>query len=86
MYMKLKVVVLLIFVGIFSGCASVNKMPLNEKAKDIDTTKKSVLLGRISIQNQNKPSHQPKLLAVFIKKDGKDFSFTKNSISGFVIG
>lgn len=78
--MKLKVVVLLMFVGIFSGCASVNKMPLNEKAKDIDTTKKSVLLGRISIQNQNKPSHQPKLLAVFIKKDGKDFSFTKPSL------
>lgn len=80
MYTNLKIVVLLVFVGLFSGCASVNKMPLSETVKEIDTSQKSILLGRITIQNKNKPNHQPELLAVFIKKDGKDFSFTKPSL------
>lgn len=55
-------------------------MPLSETVKEIDTSQKSILLGRITIQNKNKPNHQPELLAVFIKKDGKDFSFTKPSL------
>ena len=77
---NVKVVVFVIFIGLFSGCATVNKMPLNDKVKGIDTSEKSILLGRITIQNKNKPNHQPKLLAVFINKNGKDYSFTKPSL------
>jgi hypothetical protein len=80
MYKSIKILAVLTFIALFSGCASVNKMPLNETVKEIDTSQKSILLGRITIQNKNKPNHQPELLAVFVKKDGKDFSFTKPSL------
>jgi len=80
MYKNIKILAFFTFIALFSGCASVNKMPLNENVKEIDTSQKSILLGRITIQNKNKPNHQPKLLAVFVKKDGKDFSFTKPSL------
>lgn len=80
MYLNFKIMVFLTFVALFSGCASVNKMPLNDSVTELDTSQKSILLGRITIQNKNKLNHQPKLLAVFIKKDGKDFSFTKPSL------
>lgn len=80
MYTKFKIVVLVVFMGVFSGCASVNKMPLNEDITDIDTSQESILLGRITIQNQNKPGHQPKLLAIFINKGDEEFSFTEPTL------
>lgn len=80
MYKSIKILAFLTFIALFSGCASVNEMPLNESIKELDTSQKSILLGRITIQNKNKPNHQPKLLAVFVKKDGKEFSFTKPSL------
>lgn len=64
----------------FSGCASVAKMPLNKDTAVLDLSKKSVLVARLKIKNENHPSHQPKLLAVFMNQTvaGKDeqFSFT----------
>lgn len=80
MYQNLKIAILIIFIGVVSGCASVSKMPLNGDVSEIDTTKKSILLGRITIQNKNQSGYQPKLLAVFIEKDGKDYSFTKPTL------
>ncbi|MBN8429485.1 hypothetical protein JF535_01350 [Microbulbifer salipaludis] len=69
-----------ITLAFLTGCASVSKMPLNEKATAIDTSQKSILVGKLSIRNDNKPSHQPNLLAVFVNQNEKDFSFTQPTL------
>ena len=58
----------------FSGCASVSDMPLNKNTTQLDTAQKSVLVARLKIKNENRPSHQPRLLAVFMKQmaEGKE--------------
>ncbi|HEY8568161.1 hypothetical protein [Microbulbifer sp.] len=71
---------LLLLVTVFAGCANVSKMPLNEKTTAIDTSQKSILVGKLSIRNDNKPNHQPDLLAVFINQNEKDYSFTKPTL------
>ncbi|GAB2515916.1 hypothetical protein [Microbulbifer agarilyticus] len=73
-------VVLMLTVVAFAGCASVSKMPLNDKVAAIDTSEKSILVAKLSIRNDNKPSHQPNLLAVFVNQNEKDYSFTKPTL------
>lgn len=59
-------------------------MPLSKDTTQLDTSKKSVLVARLKIKNENKPSHQPKLLAVFMNQTvaGKEeqFSFTSPTV------
>ncbi len=73
-------IALLLTMVVFAGCASVSKMPLNDKVTEVDTSQKSILVGKLSIRNDNKPSHQPNLLAVFVNQNEKDFSFTKPTL------
>lgn len=60
------------------GCASVNKMPLQEKPKgELSLAQKSILVAKVTIKNENKPGQQPTICCVFVKKEKKDFSFTE---------
>ena len=58
-----------------SGCASVSEMPLKSGLTDIDTSQKSLIVGKLSIKNENAPSHQPYLLCIFVEKDGQLYSY-----------
>lgn len=71
---------LILLVAFFAGCANVNKMPLNAKTTSVDTSQKSILVGKLSIRNDNKPGHQPNLLAIFVNQNDKDFSFTEPTL------
>jgi hypothetical protein len=66
---------------IATGCATVTKMPLQEKGKtDVSVSQKSILVAKVSIKNANKESQQPTICCVFLKKDNKDLSFTEPTL------
>ncbi len=77
---KLRVICCITLLGLFTGCASVTPMPLNEDIKELDTTEKSILTGRLRIQNQNKPNHQPTLESVVITKGEEKYTFTNPTL------
>lgn len=61
-------------------------MPLQVNAKAVDTSVKSILIGRIKIRNDNKPGYQPELLAVFLEQGEKYYSFTDPTLISEVEG
>lgn len=77
----IKKLTLVLCVLVFAGCATVSKMPLQDKTKtDISLTKKSILVAKLSIKNANKESQQPTICCIFLKKDNKDLSFTEPTL------
>lgn len=74
MFLKCRAVLLLVVLFVLSGCSNFSKMPLQPDgfmAKDAQ----SVLVGRIKIQNKNKPKYQPKLLSINIERGGDNNVF-----------
>ncbi len=69
-----------------SGCATVVRMPLQERADAPDLKQKSVMVARLKIRNEYKPGHQPRLLCVLAKDardpEAKTFSFTEPTLLG----
>jgi len=67
-----------------SGCATVSRMPLQEKAAAPDLNQKSVMVARLKVRNEYKPGHQPKLSFVVAKDSKKPepetFSFTEPTL------
>lgn len=77
----IKKLTLTLCVLIFAGCATVSKMPLQDKSKtDISLAQKSILVAKVSIRNANKESQQPTICCIFLKKDDKDLSFTEPTL------
>lgn len=77
----IKKLVLASCVLVFAGCATVSKMPLQDKSKtDISLAQKSILVAKLSIKNANKESQQPTVCCIFLKKDNKDLSFTEPTL------
>lgn len=77
----IKKLTLALCVLVFAGCATVSKMPLQEKGKtDISLAQKSILVAKLSIKNANKESQQPTICCIFLKKDDKDLSFTEPTL------
>jgi len=66
-----------IFIGLLSGCANVSKMPLQESATSVDLSSKTILVGKVNIKNENTKSWQPDLHSIFLKRDGKKYSYIK---------
>jgi hypothetical protein len=69
-------VVFMIF--IFSGCATIKPMSLNEKNQTLDITKESVALMTLRTSNQNNTSYQPFVKYIFIwstDEEKKKYSF-----------
>ena len=60
------------------GCATDPKMPLIEGLDNIDTSKKSILIAKVKIKNENRPQHQPELYGVLLKKNNRSYFFIKN--------
>lgn len=69
-------------VGIFFmyGCATVAKMPIGPGSSDVDISQKSILVAKVTIKNQKKPSHQPKMICAMTKKGEEFFSFTEPTL------
>jgi len=80
MYSNFKVLAFTVVLGLLSGCASVEKMPLSKTASSADIAQKSIVVGRLVVENKHKFNHQPKLIAVGIKKQDKVFSFTEPTL------
>lgn len=57
------------------GCANVTKMPLQSNVTSVDTSQKSILVARVRIKNENRPSHQPILNSVVMTSQEKVQSF-----------
>lgn len=58
------------------GCATVERMPLQDNSSTVDESKKSILVAHVSIKNQNKTAHQPRLNHVSMEEHGESYSFT----------
>lgn len=71
---------LLLGVILATGCATVSPMPLSTGVSQLQTNEKSVLLAKVSIRNENAPSHQPDLCCIFVEKDGETYSYTKPTL------
>lgn len=52
-------------------------MPLGSQSGTVDVSKKSILIAKVAVKNDHKPSQQPDLCCIFLNKDGSDLSFTK---------
>jgi len=70
-----KVGLILAVLGFLSACGTT--MPLTSGTKSVDTSSKSILVGRLAIKNINRKGHQPQLTAVVTEKNGKNTVFTK---------
>jgi hypothetical protein len=57
------------------GCANVAKMPLQTNVTTVDTSQKSILVARVRVKNENRPSHQPNLNTVVLTTQEKAQSF-----------
>jgi len=55
-------------------------MPLSKSISNIETSKESILVGRLTVKNENKSNHQPDLIAMITKIGGEDVSFTKPTL------
>lgn len=66
--------------AVLGGCATVEKMPLQTDTSSVDESKKSILVARVSIKNENNKSHQPKLNHVSMVVGGENYSFTKPTL------
>jgi len=64
---------LITFTVIMSGCAT--DMPLQNGSSTVDTSTKSLLVGKLRVKNEFKPSFQPKLLNVAVTQNGETSSF-----------
>ena len=71
---------IVIFVGLFSGCVNIQKMPLQEQATSIDLSKQTILVGKVNIKNKNAKNWQPDLLSVVIKKDDKSITYNQPTL------
>lgn len=69
-----------LLVSLFSGCATVTNMPLKKDVSSLDTSKKTVLVGRIKVKNKNKINQQPELLVMSAKKKEEDLSFNQPTL------
>ncbi len=76
MIRKSQSVLVILTLLLMAGCASVSKMPINPEATGIDTTERSILVGKVEISNEKAPSHQPVVLCMFLEQDGELLSFT----------
>lgn len=63
-----------------SGCATVNKMPLDAKASGIDTTERSILIAKVTIKSEKGTSPQPHMCCVFVDEDNKTYSFSAPAV------
>ncbi len=63
-----------------TGCATISPMPLSTGVSQLQTAEKSVLLAKVTIRNENAPSHQPDLCCIFVEKDGETYSYTKPTL------
>ena len=75
MFKSQKLIFILVVLGVLSGCGTT--MPLNSSTTSLDTSQKSIIVGRISIKNKNVKGHQPQLIGVTTEKNGKKSTFTK---------
>ncbi len=80
MYRITKSLLAIVFIAYLSGCATVKPMPLGASTKSVEVASQSILLGRLTIKNENKPKHQLTLQVVYVEKDGKTISFTKPAL------
>lgn len=62
------------------GCANVAKMPLQTNVTTVDTTQKSILVARVRIKNENRPSHQPVLSSIMVTSQEKAMSFANPTV------
>lgn len=60
---------------LFIGCVNTANMPLSEGVTAVDTSTKSLLIGRVHIKNENKPNHHPELSFVFVKKGEEETGY-----------
>lgn len=67
-------------VAVLTGCATVNKMPVQSGLADISVSEKSILLAKVVIKNEKAPSHQPDLCCIFIDENGEAMSFTEPAL------
>lgn len=71
-----------------SGCATVNKMALNEKNSTLDVSERSVVIFSFRMENVHKPAFQPKPLAIYFeepnaekKEQRQNFLVDKNAVT-----
>ncbi len=68
----------MLVVAAFSGCASVSQMPLSSNSDRLDISdSKSLVVARVHVVNENRPSQQPDLCCIFLKRNDKLRSYTR---------
>lgn len=67
---SIRACVLLALLGVLPGCATVLKMSPKKTASSLDTSRQSVLLASLTIENKHHESFRPNPIVVFIERNG----------------
>lgn len=65
---KILAALLIIVVALGSGCATVNKMALNEEQKELDLSERSIVILSFRMENKHKPSFQPTPRVIYFEE------------------